>query len=211
VPEADYETDLTPIIESYTSSYARSDEMHDAEQFESEVPTEYRVIARGIEVGHIFYFGQKYSEPMKCVVADNTGKDIAVHCGSYGVGISRLVGGLIEASHDDAGIVWAWAVAPFHVGLINLKVGDIATDDVCETLYAKLTAAGIETLYDDRDDRAGTKFSDMDLIGLPFQIVVGPRGLAENTIEIKNRATGEKQSLSPDEAFNYLEAYSESV
>lgn len=209
VPDADYETDLTPIITDYTNGYARSDELHDKAKFESEVPSENRVIARGIEVGHIFYFGQKYSDPMKCVVADNSGKDIAVHCGSYGIGISRLVGGLIEASHDDAGIIWGWNVAPFHIGLINLKTNDDAVNAACESLYAQLTTAGLDTLYDDRDERAGTKFSDMDLIGLPFQITIGQRGLAENVVELKNRATGEKQSLSAEAVLNYLKDYNQ--
>jgi prolyl-tRNA synthetase len=199
-PAADYSGDLAAAIAPFTELYARSDEKHEPEVFEADVPAEKRVTARGIEVGHIFYFGQKYSEPMQCRVAGPDGKEIAVHGGSYGIGVSRLVGGIIEACHDDAGIVWPWAVAPFQIGVINLKPGDAETDDLSERLYAALTQKGLDVLYDQRDERAGGKFSDMDLIGLPWQAIIGPRGAAAGEIEIKNRKNDEKQTLDFDAA-----------
>jgi prolyl-tRNA synthetase len=204
VPEADYGRDLTPVIDSFTDYYARSDEFHDTALFEEQVPEDKRVQARGIEVGHIFYFGEKYSAPMKALVTGPDGKDVPVHMGSYGIGVSRLVGGIIEACHDDDGIVWPWEVAPFHVGLINLKPGDAATDALCDTLYEGLIQKGLDVLYDDRDERAGAKFSNMDLIGLPWQAVIGPRGAASGEVEIKNRATGEKFNLSMADSMEKL-------
>ena len=204
VPEADYSRDLKPVIDAYTQYYARSDEFHDGAIFEEQVPEAKRVTARGIEVGHIFYFGEKYSAPMKALVTGPDGKDVPVHMGSYGIGVSRLVGGIIEACHDDDGIVWPWAVAPFHVGLINLKPGDAATDALCDKLYDGLSQNGLDVLYDDRDERAGAKFSNMDLIGLPWQAVVGPRGAAAGEVEIKNRATGEKITLSLEDSLEKL-------
>jgi prolyl-tRNA synthetase len=204
VPEADYGRDLTPVIDSFTDYYARSDEFHDTALFEEQVPEDKRVQARGIEVGHIFYFGEKYSAPMKALVTGPDGKDVPVHMGSYGIGVSRLVGGIIEACHDDDGIVWPWEVAPFHVGLINLKPGDAATDALCDTLYEGLIQKGLDVLYDDRDERAGAKFSNMDLIGLPWQAVIGPRGAATGEVEIKNRATGEKFNLSMADSMEKL-------
>lgn len=199
-PDVDYAEDLSPAIAAYTKHYARSDEMHDAAVFEREVPEGDRVSARGIEVGHIFYFGEKYAAAMGCKVAGPDGTDVTVHSGSYGIGVSRLVGGIIEASHDDNGIIWPWSVAPFHVGLLNLKPGDAATDALAGKLYDALGAGGLDVLYDDRDERAGTKFSDMDLIGLPWQAVIGPRGAAQGLVEVKNRRTGEKQELPFDAA-----------
>jgi len=204
--DTDFNADLTPIVNEWLGSYAATDEKHDPARFEQEIPEDRRISARGIEVGHIFYFGTKYSEPMKAVVAGPDGTENPVHMGSYGIGPSRLVAAIIEASHDDAGIVWPDSVAPFDVGLINLKSGDAATDGACEDLYAKLTAAGLDVLYDDTDGRAGAKFATADLIGLPWQLIVGPKGLAEGTIELKNRATGERESLSPDSALARLTA-----
>ena len=198
--DLDYEGDLTPVIDARTTLYAATDEKHDAARFDAEVPADKQLAARGIEVGHIFFFGTKYSEAMGCVVQGPDGKETPLQMGSYGIGVSRLVGAIIEASHDDAGIVWPEAVAPFKVGLINLKSGDAETDAACETLYAKLAAMGIDTLYDDTDERAGAKFSNMDLIGLPWQLVVGPRGLKSGVVELKYRATGERVELSPEAA-----------
>jgi len=163
-----------------------------------------RLTARGIEVGHIFFFGTKYSEPMGCKVQGPDGELVTVEMGSYGIGVSRLVGAIIEASHDDAGIIWPRSVAPFDVGLINLKVGDAATDAACEDIYAKLQTAVLSVLYDDRDDRAGAKFAAMDLIGLPWQIIVGPKGLASGEVELKERATGARHSLTFESALNRL-------
>ena len=198
--DIDYEADLTPVIAARTDLYAATDEKHDAAKFEADVPEDKRLSARGIEVGHIFFFGTKYSQAMGCVVAGPDGKETPLQMGSYGIGVSRLVGAIIEASHDDNGIVWPDAVAPFKVGLVNLKSGDAETDAACEALYAKLEAAGVTVLYDDTEERAGAKFSTMDLIGLPWQLVVGPRGLKSGTVELKRRATGEKEELSPDAA-----------
>ncbi len=165
--DTDFRSDLTPIVEAWTSHYAATDEKHDPAAFAA-LPADKQITARGIEVGHIFYFGTNYSEPMGAKVAGPDGADHFVHMGSYGVGVSRLVGAVIEASHDEAGIIWPDSVAPFAVGLINLKPGEQSTDVACETLYQRLTNAGIEVLYDDLDNRAGAKFATMDLIGLPW-------------------------------------------
>src|SRR5436190_1658944 len=179
---------------------AATDEKHDAARFEAEVPAEKRVSARGIEVGHIFFFGTKYSEPMGCRVQGPDGSMIAVQMGSYGVGVSRLVGAIVEASHDEAGIVWPVPVAPFEVGLVNLKAGDKDTDKACADLYGKLDRAGVSVLYDDTEERAGAKFATMDLIGLPFQLIVGPKGLKSGEIEVKERKSGERMTMTPDAA-----------
>jgi prolyl-tRNA synthetase len=207
VPPADidYDGDLSPIIEAWTSKYAATDEMHDAARFEKEVPKAARLSARGIEVGHIFYFGSKYSKPMKCQVQGPGGNLVAVEGGSYGIGVSRLTAAIIEASHDDAGIVWPASVAPFAVGLINVKVGDAKTDAACEAIYERLGRVGIEVLYDDTDDRAGAKFNKMDLIGLRWQVIAGPKGVESGEVEVKNRATGARESLSLEAAINSLE------
>jgi len=203
--DTDFELDLSAIVDAWTTPYAATDEMHDAGKFEA-LPEDGRVSARGIEVGHIFYFGTKYSEAMGAKVMTSDGTEVPVHMGSYGVGVSRLLAALIEANHDDDGIKWPASVAPFHVGLINLKPADEATSAVCSDLYARLEAAGHEVLYDDVDTRAGGKFATMDLIGLPFQIIAGPRGLKDGVVEVKDRATGERESLSPDAAFNKVHA-----
>ncbi len=198
----DYEGDLQPIVDACLARYAATDEKHDPASCpiaEAEL-----VRTRGIEVGHIFYFGTKYSEPMGAKVAGADGKETAVHMGSYGVGVSRLVGGIIEASHDDAGIVWPEPVAPFKVGLVNIKVGDGACDATTEDLYARLGRAGVEVLVDDREERPGPKLANMDLIGLPWQVIVGPRGLANGVVEVKNRRTGEREEMTPDAALNRL-------
>ena len=201
--DTDFDSDLTPVIDAWTTPYAATDEMHDAAAYET-VAEEARMSARGIEVGHIFYFGTKYSEPMGAKVAGPDGVEVPVHMGSYGVGVSRLLGAIIEAHHDEAGIKWPASVAPFHVGLINLKPGDAESDAACADLERQLTAAGIEVLVDDVDTRAGAKFATMDLIGLPWQLIVGPRGLKEGVVEIKNRASGERSTISPQEAVTRL-------
>ena len=202
--DVDFDGDLEPIIKQWTSKYAATDEKHDAARFAAEVPADKQVSARGIEVGHIFHFGTKYSEPMGCKVQGPDGKLVAVQMGSYGVGVSRLVGAVIEASHDDAGCVWPVPVAPFEVGLVNLKAGDKDTDAVSGAIYEKLTNAGIDVLYDDTDERAGAKFATMDLIGLPYQIVVGPRGAKSGEVEIKTRRGGAKESLPTDAGITKL-------
>ena len=193
------------VFDRWTGRYAATSEMHDAAAFAA-LPESDRVSARGIEVGHIFYFGTKYSDAMKAVVNGPDGKDVAVQMGSYGIGPSRLVAALIEANHDEAGAIWPESVAPFSVGLVNLKAGDAKVDAACEDLYAKLGKAGVDVLYDDRDDRPGAKFATMDLIGLPRQLIVGPKGLAEGKIELKHRRGGARETLSPEEALNKLTA-----
>ena len=191
---------LQEIFDQWTGSYARTDDTHDQALFEAQVPEARRVTARGIEVGHIFYFGTKYSEPLGATVTTREGDKVAVHSGSYGIGVSRLVGAIIEASHDDKGIIWPESVTPFQAGLVNLKQGDAATDAACEALYGKLAAAGLEVLYDDRDVRAGAKFATMELIGLPWRLTVGPRGLKSGTVELTARRGGATEELSPEAA-----------
>ena len=187
------------VLDEFTSRYARTDETHDAAEF-ANVPEARRRVARGIEVGQIFYFGTKYSEAMGATVQGPDGKPVPVHMGSHGIGVSRLVGAIIEASHDDKGIVWPEGVTPFHAGIVNLRQGDPATDSACEGIHAELTRAGLEPLYDDREERAGAKFATMDLIGLPWRITVGPRGLQSGTVELTSRRTGESEELSPEAA-----------
>jgi prolyl-tRNA synthetase len=197
---------VAKLVESFTSKYAATDEKHDVAEFERRVPASKRKTGRGIEVGHIFFFGTKYSEPLGCEVQGADGKKVAVQSGSYGIGVSRLVGGIIEASHDDAGIIWPESVAPFHVGLINLKVGDAASDAACLKIYNALKAKGIEVLFDDKDGGAGGKFAAMDLIGLPWQVIIGPRGLKEGIAEVKNRKTGARENVALDQVLERFAA-----
>jgi prolyl-tRNA synthetase len=196
---------LQAIFDAYTAPYAATSEMHDAAAYAA-VPADRQVSARGSEVGHIFYFGTKYSEPMRAVVAGPDGQERPVHMGSYGIGPSRLVAALIEASHDEAGIVWPDAIAPFNVSLLNLKVGDSGTDGACETIYRALGARGVDVLYDDREERPGAKFATADIIGSPWQVLVGPKGLAEGKVELKRRATGERSLVSVEDAVVRLTA-----
>ena len=188
------------ILEEFTTRYARTDETHDEAVFAEQVPEERRRSARGIEVGQIFYFGTKYSDAMSAGVQGPDGKQVNVHMGSHGIGVSRLVGALIEANHDDKGIIWPEGVTPFHAGIVNLRQGDGATDAACEQLYQGLAAKGLEALYDDRDERAGAKFATMDLIGLPWRVTVGPRGLANGVVELTSRRTGESEEMSVEAA-----------
>ena len=187
------------VLEEFTSNYARTDETHDEALF-NEVPEERRKVARGIEVGQIFYFGTKYSESMGATVQTPDGKNVPVHMGSHGIGVSRLLGAIIEASHDDKGIIWPEGVTPFHCGIVNLKQGDDEADAACDDLYKALTKAGLEPLYDDRKERAGGKFATMDLIGLPWRITVGPRGLKNGVVELTSRRTGESEEMAPEAA-----------
>jgi prolyl-tRNA synthetase len=203
--DIDYESDLEPIVKAWTTDYAATDEKHDPKRFET-LAADRRLEARGIEVGHIFYFGTKYSEPLKAQVQTQDGQNATLHMGSYGIGVSRLVGAVIEASHDDKGIIWPESVAPFKAGIVNLKVADAACTKLCDDLYAKLTKAKVEVLYDDRDIRAGEKFAEMDLIGLPWQVVVGPRGAAQGKVDFANRATGQRQEISADAALKKFTA-----
>jgi prolyl-tRNA synthetase len=187
------------VLEEFTSRYARTDETHDEAEF-NKIPQSRRRTARGIEVGQIFYFGTKYSESMGATVSDGEGNRVPVHMGSHGIGVSRLVGAIIEASHDDKGIIWPEGVTPFHVGIVNLKQGDAACDAACLALYDAITAKGFEPLYDDRSERAGAKFATMDLIGLPWRITVGPRGLGNGVVELTSRKTGDSQEISIEDA-----------
>jgi prolyl-tRNA synthetase len=197
---ADYEGDLEPVVAKWTGRYAATDEKHEQAKFEAEVPVDRRIATRGIEVGQIVYFGTKYSDSMKALVSGPDGAEKPIHGGSYGVGVSRLVGAIIEACHDDAGIKWPEAVAPFTAVILNLKQGDAAVDGACEKLYRELQAKGVDVLYDDTDQRAGAKFAAADLIGIPWQILVGPKGLAEGKLEIKRRSDGSRENLGPAEA-----------
>lgn len=193
---------LQGIVDAWTAPYARTDETHDQSVFESSTPEDRRTVRRGIEIGHIFYFGTKYSEPLGARVAMPEGGQAVVEMGSYGIGVSRLVGATIEASHDDKGIIWPEAVTPFHVGIVNLKQGDAAADAACESLYQAFENAGLDPLYDDRDERAGAKFATMDLIGLPWRVTVGPRGLANGVVELTSRRTGVSEELTPEAAIS---------
>jgi prolyl-tRNA synthetase len=197
--EIDYNANLQPFVDKFTSIYARADEKHDP--VTCPVADNELMTMRGIEIGHIFYFGTKYSAAMGAVVSGPDGKNVPVHMGSYGIGISRLVGGIIEANHDDKGIVWPNSVAPFGVAVVNLKPGDAVCDDASQSLYDQLAAAGCDPLIDDRDERPGAKLAAMDLIGIPWQIVVGPRGLDNGVVEVKRRKTGATTEVSPETAF----------
>ena len=193
------------VFDQWTSRYAATSEMHDAQAFAAVAPGD-QVSARGIEVGHIFYFGTKYSAPMQAAVNGPDGKETVLQMGSYGIGPSRLVAALIEANHDDNGIIWPDSVAPFKVGLANLKVGDAATDAACADFYEKLERAGVDVLYDDRDERPGAKFATLDLIGLPYQVIIGPKGLADGLVEVKDRRAGTRDMLTPEAALARLTA-----
>jgi prolyl-tRNA synthetase len=207
VPPADVNFDdiagLQSIVDKWTAQYAATSDMHDAAAF-GKIPADKQVSARGIEAGHIFYFGTKYSAPMKALVATADGNEVPVHMGSYGIGPSRLVAAVIEASHDDAGIIWPEAVAPFKVAILNLKQGSGESDAACEGLYGALTAKGVEVLYHDLDERPGAKFAMADLIGVPWQVLVGPRGLAEGNVEVKKRADGSREMMSPAAVLDLL-------
>jgi prolyl-tRNA synthetase len=194
---------VAAICTEFTTLYARTDETHKEELFDA-IPQERRKVGRGIEVGQIFYFGTKYSEPMKATVQNADGTIVPVHMGSHGIGVSRLLGAIIEASHDDKGIIWPEGVTPFHVGIVNLKQGDAEADAACDSIYKAVTALGLDPLYDDRDERAGGKFATMDLIGLPWRITVGPRGLKNGVVELTSRRTGESVELPPEEAVKKL-------
>jgi prolyl-tRNA synthetase len=198
----DYNGDLSPTVDFWTSRYAATDEKHDEAAW-AQVPADKQVSARGIEIGHIFYFGTKYSAAMGLKVSGPDGTMITPEMGSYGIGVSRLVGAIIEANHDEAGIKWPDAVAPFRVAVLNLKQGDAACDAMCQQLY---DAFPDDAVYDDRSERAGVKFNDADLMGYPWQAVVGPRGAAAGKVELKRRATGEKVELSLEDAIARIRA-----
>jgi prolyl-tRNA synthetase len=200
--DIDYDADLQPFVDRFTSIYARADEKHDPAN--CPVADDDLMTMRGIEIGHIFYFGTKYSAAMGATVSGPDGKNVPVHMGSYGIGVSRLVGGIIEASHDDKGIIWPDSVAPFGVAVVNLKPGDAICDATCQSLYDALAAAGHDPLLDDRDERPGAKLAAMDLIGIPWQIVVGPRGMENGVVEVKRRKSGETSEVSPESALTMV-------
>ncbi|GAB5449226.1 proline--tRNA ligase [Gymnodinialimonas sp.] len=199
--EIDYDNwdQCAEVLTEFTSRYARTDETHDEAEFAA-VPADRQRSARGIEVGQIFYFGTEYSEKMGAHVQNDEGERVPLHMGSHGIGVSRLLGAIIEASHDDKGIIWPEGVTPFHCGIVNLKQGDAEADAACEALEKALEAAGLEPLYDDRNERAGGKFATMDLIGLPWRITVGPRGLKNGVVELTSRRTGDSEEMTPEAA-----------
>ena len=203
--DLDFESDLTGVMERRTQYYAATEEKHDEAEF-AKVPEDRQVSARGIEVGHIFFFGTKYSKAMNATVQTAEGENVPVQMGSYGIGVSRLVGGIIEACHDENGIVWPKAVSPFDVGLISMKPKDETVSGIADGAYDALTAAGLDVLYDDTDERPGSKFNRMDLIGLPWQIVIGPRGVEAGVVEVKNRKTGEKTDMPLEQALELVKA-----
>ena len=199
------EAGLQGLFDRVNSTYAATDETHDVAKWEV-VPKDKQRTGRGIEVGHIFYFGDKYSAAMGLKVSGRDGTPVNPMMGSYGVGVSRLVGAIIEASHDKAGIVWPEPVAPWRVGIVTMRADDEASLSAADALYEQLTNAGIETLYDDRDERGGVKLGSMDLIGLPWQVIIGPRGIASGTVELKRRSTGKREELSIESAVARLTA-----
>jgi prolyl-tRNA synthetase len=195
---------LQAFVDSMTSDYAATDEKRDETQ-EAALGADLRQ-SRGIEVGHIFYFGDKYTKPLGFTVSGRGGEPVTPVGGSYGIGVSRLVGAIIEASHDDAGIIWPEPVAPWKVGLVTMRFDDEASLAAADSLYQQLHEAGVEVLYDDRDERGGAKLASMDLIGLPWQVVIGPRGIAAGTVELKRRSTGEREEVSLESALARLTA-----
>ena len=201
--DIDYDVDLQPFVDKFIALYARADEKHNPQ--DCPVADENLMTMRGIEIGHIFYFGTKYSAAMGATVSGPDGQNLPVHMGSYGIGVSRLVGGIIEASHDDKGIIWPDSVAPFDVAIVNLKPGDAACDSICEELYQSCIKAGMDPLLDDRDERPGAKLAAIDLIGIPWQIIVGPRGLDKGVAELKRRKTGVIEELAPANVVSRLQ------
>jgi prolyl-tRNA synthetase len=204
-PDVDWYGDLQPLVDKRTSLYAATEEMHDAAAFNA-LPEDKRLSARGSEVGHIFYFGTKYSAPMKAEVMGPDGKPVPAQMGSYGVGVSRLVGAIIEASHDEKGVIWPSSVAPFEAAVVSLRSDDTEVIKVCESGYDQLLKAGIDVLYDDTAERPGAKFSTMELIGVPTLIVVGPKGVKAGVVEVRDRKTGKVDEMTLDAAIRRVAA-----
>ena len=200
--KVNYEDDLQGIVDKYTSFYAATEEKHNPKNFINKDNS--LIKARGIEVGHIFHFGQKYSTPMKANVNNDKGQNNPVYMGSYGVGLSRLVGAVIEANHDKKGIIWPKQITPWDYNIINLKKGDDQCDQVCSNLYLFLSKKSDSVLYDDTYDRVGVKLAKADLIGLPYQIIVGPNGIKDQLFDFKDRKSGEINKLSYNELLNFL-------
>ena len=186
-----YSEDLSGLVNSYKTLYAVSDDKFNQDDFDKNVSNENQTKSKGIEVGHIFSFGTKYSEAMKANVLNKDGKQATVFMGSYGIGISRLVGAIIESSNDEKGIIWPKSVSPYDIGIINLKQKDDDITLISDDVYEKLLSAGFDVLYDDKDDNPGVKFSRMDLIGLPYQVIIGNKSKSDSILEVKNRKTGD--------------------
>ena len=200
--EVNYDSNLQDMVDKYTSFYAATDEKHDPKAYNKDLNN--LIKSRGIEVGHIFHFGQKYSKPMQANINTNIGNNIPAYMGSYGVGLSRLVGAVIEANHDEKGIIWPKELTPWYYNLINLKNGDDDCDNICYDLYNKIKSMSKTVLYDDTMDRAGSKLAKADLIGIPFQIIIGPRGIKDKIFDLKDRRNGEIKKLSYDELINFI-------
>ena len=198
-----YNDDLQEEVNKFTSFYAATEEKHDESNFENNKNT--LIKTRGIEVGHIFHFGQKYSLPMRATISDRVGENIPVFMGSYGVGLSRLVGAVIEANHDQKGIIWPKEITPWDYNIINLKYGDTDCDRICLDMYNEMNHKSLKVLYDDTDDRVGTKLARADLIGLPYQIIIGPKGIKEQLYDLKCRKSGDISRLSYNELLNFVQ------
>ena len=206
INKKDYITDeeISEVVEEYLGFYSATDEKHDSKKFNSMVKTENQISGRGIEVGHIFSFGEKYSKPMKASIVNMDGKNSYVYMGSYGIGVSRLVATIIECFNDESGIIWPISVAPFKVNIINLKNSDQECYQKSLEIHDLFEKKGIEVIFDDRNESAGKKFSDSDLIGIPFQLIIGPRELKNGNVELKTRKTNEKEIISFDSAVDKI-------
>ncbi len=198
-----YNDDLQEEVNKFTSFYAATEEKHDESDFENIKNT--IIKTRGIEVGHIFHFGQKYSLPMRATISDRVGENIPVFMGSYGVGLSRLVGAVIEANHDQKGIIWPKEITPWDYNIINLKYGDTDCDRICLDMYNEMNHNELKVLYDDTDERAGAKLARADLIGLPYQIIIGPKGIKDQLYDLKCRKSGDISRLSFNELLNFVQ------
>ena len=190
----DPDMDLDPLM----SLYAAESSQHDPKN--CPIPEESLRVKKGIEVGHIFTFGHKYSEIMNAHVDSSEGKKINVEMGSYGIGLSRLVAAVIESNHDERGIVWPNSIAPFKASIVNLKPNDSVCDFLATRIYSNFCSQNIEVLYDDTKDSVGAKFAVNDLIGSPWQIIVGPKNAANDMVELKHRKTNETELMSADSA-----------
>ena len=206
INKKDYTTaeEISEVVEEYLGFYSATDEKHDSKKFNSMVKTENQISGRGIEVGHIFSFGEKYSKPMKASIVNMDGKNSYVYMGSYGIGVSRLVATIIECFNDESGIIWPISVAPFKVNIINLKNSDQECYQKSLEIHDLFEKKGIEVIFDDRNESAGKKFSDSDLIGIPFQLIIGPRELKNGNVELKTRKTNEKEIISFDSAVDKI-------
>ena len=204
IPESiDYEKDSKGTIESWTKYYAVTEDMYDEKSFEKNVDEENRLVMRGIEVGHVFYFGDKYTKPFNANVQDKDGTISPIQSGSYGIGVSRLVAAVIEASHDEKGIIWPESVSPFDTALINLNPKNDELVNICDNLYNKMLSSQT-VLYDDTSNSVGEKLTRMDLIGIPKQIILGNKSVENKTLEIKDRRSGETVIENIDKFLEHL-------